>query len=129
MNQYKFEKGFNIRRFTVWVAIILLIVYGFFNARNLIIGPEIDIYSPSNNIETADNLIVIKGKAENVSFISLNERLISVDSNGLFQEKFLLSPGSNIIEIKASDRFKKTIQKSLQIYYKQETSTTTEINL
>ncbi|MEK7669355.1 MAG: hypothetical protein AAB350_02075 [Patescibacteria group bacterium] len=119
MNQYKFESGFNIKFFVITVSVLLLISYGIFNARNLIIGPTIEIFSPADNLETSENILTIKGKATNISFLSLNERPIFVNTEGLFEEKLLLSPGSNIIEIKAKDRFKKEILKTLKIYYKQ----------
>ncbi len=127
MNSYKFEKGFNIRRFVIILSVVLLVAYGIFNARNLIIGPTIDIFSPAQNTETRENLITIKGKAKNITFLSLNEKPIFVDMEGLFEEKLLLSPGSNIIEIRAKDRFKKEVLKTIKIYYKQSTTTTNKI--
>lgn len=123
MNQYKFERGFNVRRFVIIFSVLLLVSYGIFNARNLIIGPTIEIFSPADNTETTENVITVKGKAQNVSFISLNEKPIFVDKEGKFSEKLLLSPGSNIIEIRARDRFKKEILKTINIYYKQSTTT------
>lgn len=123
MNQYKFERGFNLKRFVIIFSVLLLVSYGIFNARNLIIGPTIEIFSPAENTETTENVITVKGKAQNVSFISLNEKPIFVDKEGKFSEKLLLSPGSNIIEIKAKDRFKKEILKTIKIYYKQSTTT------
>ena len=123
MNQYKFEGGFNIKLFVIIVSVLLLVSYGIFNARNLIMGPTIEIFSPAKNMETEENVIDIKGRAKNVTFISLNEKPIFVDEEGLFEEKLLLSPGSNIIQIKARDRFKKEIVKTINIYYKQSTTT------
>jgi len=119
MNNYKFEKGFNIRRFVIILSVVLLVSYGIFNARNLIFGPTIEIYSPAQNTETRENLITIKGKAKNITFLSLNSKPIFVDMEGLFEEKLLLSPGSNIIEIRAKDRFKNEVLKTLKVYYKQ----------
>jgi hypothetical protein len=129
MNQYKFESGllsqsgFNVRLFVIILSVLLLVSYGIFNARDLIIGPTIEMYSPTKDMETEENTITITGKAENVAFISLNQRPISVDMDGLFSEKLLLSPGSNIVEIKAKDRFKKETEKTITIYYKQSTTT------
>lgn len=119
MNPYKFEKGFNIKLFVIIISAILLVCYGVFNARNLIIGPTIEIFTPLNNSETEENILTIKGKTKNAASISLNEKPIFVDKQGLFEEKLLLSPGFNTIEIKAKDRFKKEIVKTIKIYYKQ----------
>lgn len=123
MNQYKFERGFNIRLFVIITSVLLLISYGIFNARNLIMGPTIEIFSPAKDLETTENVITIKGRVENATFISLNQKPIFVDTEGLFEEKLLLSSGSNIIEIKAKDRFKNEVQKMVKIYYTQSTTT------
>lgn len=119
MNHYKFEEGFNIRKLLMGISVLLLVVYGFFNARNLIMGPAIELFSPVQDIETKENSLLVKGVAKNVTFISLNEKPISIDKEGLFEEKLLLSPGSNIIQLKARDRFKKEITRTVRVYYKE----------
>jgi len=123
MNQYKFKSGFNIKRFVIILSVFLLVAYGVFNSRNLLIGPTIELFSPTKDTETDNNVLTIDGRAQNITYISLNEKPISVDKEGLFQEKLLLSPGSNIIEIKAEDQFKKETMKTIEVYYKQATST------
>lgn len=123
MNQYKFEGGFNIRRFVIVLSVLLLVSYGLFNARNIIMGPSLEIFSPAKDMETGENVITVNGKARNITFISLNERPISINTEGFFEEKLLLSPGSNIIELKARDRFKNETKKVVKIYYKQSTTT------
>lgn len=123
MDRYKFNNGFNIRRFIVIFSVLLLVLYGLFNTRNLIMGPSIEIFEPTKDIEVLENTINIKGKVTNATFISLNEKPIFVDTEGLFEEKLLLSSGSNIIQIRARDRFKKEALKTINIYYKQSTTT------
>lgn len=119
MERFDFKKGFNIRRFILTFSVFLLVSYGLFNARSLIVGPSVEIFSPTQNTETYENIVELKGRAKNTTFISINEKPIFIDTEGLFQEKLLLSPGSNIIQIKAKDRFKKEIQKTINVYYKQ----------
>ena len=129
MNTHRFERGlsaqsgFNIRLFVVIVSVLLLVSYGIFNARNLIIGPTIEIFSPERDMETEENILTIKGVVKNVAFISIGGKPIFIDKEGSFEEKLLLSLGSNIIEIRARDRFKKEILKTIKIYYKQSTTT------
>ncbi len=109
-----------MRRFVIILSAVLLVCYGIFNARNLILGPSIEIYNPiSAETETAENTVVVKGKATNMSRLSISGRPISVDTENFFEEKLLLSPGFNIIEIKAKDRFGKETSKTIRIYYKQ----------
>jgi len=123
MNQYKFKKCFNGRLCASIILVCILVAYGIFNARNLIIGPTIEIFRSDQNVETSENLFTVNGRAKNIAYISVNEKPIFVDTEGLFEEKLLLSPGSNIIEIKARDRFKNEIKKTIMIYYKQSTTT------
>jgi hypothetical protein len=125
MNKYKFERGFDIRRFVIILSVILIICYGVFNARNLLLGPSIDIWTPTAEAKTNEAMIVIKGQAKNIASISLNERPISVDPDGIFQERLLLSPGFNTIEVKAMDRFKQETLESIRVYCNAESPTTT----
>lgn len=97
---------------------ILIIGYFIFNFRIFIAGPEILITSPQNGEVTDKELIEISGKAENVNFISINDRSIFLDENGNFKEVLLLSSGYNIIVIKARDKFERVISKNLEIIYK-----------
>jgi hypothetical protein len=129
MDHYKLKKRFNVRLFVIVISVLLLVSYGIFNARNLIMGPIIEVFDPTKDTETEANVIDVKGRAKNIAFISLNEKPIFVDKEGLFEEKLLLSPGSNIIEIKARDRFKKEIVKTIKIYYKQSTTTLESLGL
>jgi hypothetical protein len=125
MNQYKFNSGFNLKLFVVIASVVLLVTYGLFNARDMLIGPTLEIFSPDKNIETKSNMLSIKGRAENISFISLNDKPIHVDTEGFFEEKLLLDPGQNIIEIKARDRFRKEVAQTINVYYKQGATTST----
>jgi len=97
---------------------ILIVGYFIFNFRIFIAGPEILITSPQNGEVTDKELIEISGKAENVNFISINDRSIFLDENGNFKEVLLLSSGYNIIVIKARDKFERIISKNLEIIYK-----------
>lgn len=126
MNKYKFEKGFNIKSFLIAFSAVLLVGYGLWNARHIIIGPTIEIFSPTQDVETRENVLTVNGRAKNAAFISLNEKPISVDTEGLFEQRLLLSPGSNNIEIKVRDRFQQEVKKTITVYYK---STTTQLYL
>jgi len=76
-----FESGFNLKRFLVWLALVFIIAYGLFSARSIIFGPSIEIIDPPfSEFETKENTITIKGKVENVSHLSLNEKQITVDT-------------------------------------------------
>ena len=96
---------------------IAIFGYIIFQARNIIIGPIIKIEAPINGSHLRESLIEIKGIAKNISYISMNDKQIFTDDNGVFSEKLLLSRGYNIIMIKAVDRFGRKIQKKLELIY------------
>lgn len=127
--KYNYSEGFNIKKIIGLVAIFFLIVYGLFNARKLIGGPKIEIMTPRDGYEVTVNTVSIKGIAKNAIFVSINDRPISIDTSGVFEENLLLSPGYNIIRIFANDRFRQNTDKEIQIYYNdQASSTPAEIN-
>jgi hypothetical protein len=129
MNQYKFKKCLNTKGCIIVILMCMLVSYGLFNARNLLIGPTIEIFKPAQNTETSENVFTVNGRGQNIAYISVNEKPISINTEGLFEEKILLSPGSNIIEIKARDRFQKEIKKIITIYYKQSNATTSPLTI
>ena len=81
-------------------------------------GPIITIHTPENGSTLTESLVTIKGVAENISHISLNDRSIFIDEEGRFQEKLLLSYGYNIMTIKAEDKFGRKTEEILELVYK-----------
>ncbi len=127
--KYNYSEGFNIKKLIGLTAILLLVVYGVFNARRLIEGPKIEILQPADGYESSSNTVSVKGMVKNATFVSINDRPISIDTSGMFEEDLLLSPGYNIVRIFANDRFKKDTGKEISIYYNnQASSTPLEVN-
>ena len=108
---------FLIKIILIALAIIAFGGYTYYQTKDLIAGPQIEINSPRNGSGTSEELIEINGVAKNISRISMNNLSIYTDQNGVFKEKFLLAEGYNIIELSASDRFGRTKNKKLEIVY------------
>lgn len=127
MREYEFDGGFNLKAFAIAVAVLLLVSYGLFNARKIIMGPSIDIWNPvALETKTNENIIEIKGRVENANFLKANGGTITFDTEGMFNDKLLLSPGLNKIEIVATDRFKKEEKMILKIFYQEPDAEKTE---
>lgn len=92
--------------------------YGFFQAKNVILGPIIKINHPQNGASVETSLVEIEGLAKNISRISMDGNQIFTDERGIFKEKLLLSYGYNIITIEARDRFGRETVKMLELVYK-----------
>lgn len=104
-----------IKILPIIVVIIAVIGYSYLKTKDYIAGPQITITSPTSGSSVSNPLIEIVGFAKNISFISLNDRPIFIDDKGNFKEKLLLYPGYNIMSIKAEDRYKRTVEKRLEL--------------
>ncbi|MCK5027054.1 MAG: hypothetical protein KAS07_01405 [Candidatus Pacebacteria bacterium] len=114
------NKGIKIILNILLIVVIstTILGYAYFRTQAYLQGPQVTIDHPQNGATiTKDPLISILGTTERVSDIHLNGRKISINMDGNFSEHLLLYPGYNIITVEAADRFKKTIQKRLEIIY------------
>lgn len=93
------------REWVLTILGLLLVFYVLFQARFLILGPQIDIETPRDAEEVVDPLLTISGTAHNVAWLTLNGRQIFTDEEGLWSEKLLLSPGISIMTVSGRDRF------------------------
>ena len=109
------------KNFTLATTLILasiIIGYTVFNSRLLIAGPQIIVKGPETGSVFEDPLIELRGKAKNTSFITLDGNPVYVDEDGNFNEKLLLSPGTSIIKLDATDRFDRAAETTLWYTYK-----------
>ena len=113
----------NIKKILIIVTVLLTVAviggYSYLTSRNFLNGPVISVYEPTNGTALTDSLVIIKGKASNISFISLDDGQIFIDKYGNFAEMFLLSDGYNIIKLSAKDRFGRTVEKKIELVYKE----------
>jgi len=97
------------------VLAVLILGYGLFEARKIIEGPVVTITSPANGSATSSTGIVIAGMAQNISFLTINDRPSYTDQAGAYSETVSLPPGPSIITVAAVDRFGRRTQKSVSI--------------
>lgn len=112
-NNYRRNFGYTI----AILSALIILAYGYFEARYILAGPQITISVPQNGSLVKDPFVTITGQAKNISYLSLNDRQIYVDQNGNFKEKLLLYPGYTIIKLKATDRFGRAIEKDSEVVY------------
>lgn len=103
------------RKFFLILVGVLVLVYGTWQARDFLRGPRVHLESPSEGMILRESLLIVKGRALDVSKLSLNGRSIFTDGEGNFQEETLLAPGVNILELYAEDKFghEKIIRRSV----------------
>ena len=99
----------------VGIVFALILVYGVFQARQLLEGPIITITSPTNGSTVSDTKTILTGKAENVSYITLNGRQIYANEEGLISEPLLLPVGYNIIQVSGADKFGREVTHTINL--------------
>lgn len=93
----------------------LLISYALYEARFLILGPQVKITYPQNGAVLDSKVLNLEGRASNIAWISLNGRQIYVDEEGHFSEKLIAPAGISIISVTARDRFGRETEKRVQV--------------
>jgi hypothetical protein len=106
------------------ILAVLLIFGGYiaFNTRIFISGPQISLSSPLNGSLVSENSVIVEGQTINTSYISINDRAISIDEQGNFKESVMLQRGQNFVVIKAHDKFDRQVTRKLDLVYNIEES-------
>lgn len=106
------EKLFALTPKTLIIAGSLLVglaglVYVGNEIRSVLAPPFLTVTEPEGDITLSDNSLVIEGRAEIGADVAINNQAVLSDSNGQFTENLLLSPGLNVIEVSAKNKFGK----------------------
>lgn len=105
-----------VKAFVLTLALMLVLLFVIFQARFLIIGPQIvlkdGISGPQN-----ERQIYLDGTAYNISRLWLNDRQIYTDTEGNFKEALILENGYTIATLKAEDRYGRTTTVTKDLVY------------
>lgn len=94
---------------------VIIVGYSLFSARHIIKGPTIVIESPQNGELLKNNFLELKGRSENLNYITLNDRQIFIDDEGNFKEKLILYEGENTLKFYGKDKFGRETTKYIQV--------------
>lgn len=106
------------KRVGKYIGIILAVVilsYTAFETRGIVSGPRMHIETPQNGATVAVGLVSLRGTVARVSSIQVNGSELFTDLKGHFTKDILLSPGYNVIEVKAQDSFGRTVEKKIEL--------------
>ena len=84
--------------------LVCLVLYITFQARFLIVGPEITLVHEPASVQN-NPTVTLAGTARNIAKITLNGRQIFTDQSGYFSEALVLENGYTIATITATDRY------------------------
>lgn len=97
------------------IFFIFIILYAFFGAKDLILGIKIKKVSITDGATVEEGILGITGVAKGAVNLTVNDREITIDQKGNFDDTVALLPGYNIITIKALDKFGYTDEKNYKL--------------
>ncbi|KKW35801.1 hypothetical protein A2852_00860 [Candidatus Adlerbacteria bacterium RIFCSPHIGHO2_01_FULL_54_23] len=104
-----------MKKIIILVIVLVVLSYSLFEARKLIAGPRITIESPSNGTATSTDLVLVKGVAENIDFLTINDSPAYTDEEGRFTYRYSPPAGYTVIVVAAADRFGRRASRSVVI--------------
>lgn len=112
------DAQFYARAGAVALTILVIALYSYSRAEDIIRGPRIEVTAPLSGATLTDPLVEVTGTARNIVRISFNGRDIFVDEAGVFREKLLLPYGYTILTLTAEDRFGRKTEERIELVYK-----------
>lgn len=108
-----------VKPITLALLVIVIASYSAWRVKDIIEGPKITVYSPTDGDNSRSDLVKITGKAERISQLFINGRKVFTDEEGNFNENYLLANGYNALEIKALDNLGREKIKKIQLFLNQ----------
>jgi hypothetical protein len=99
----------------VGLLLLAIVTYGFIRAYPLLRGPSIVIYYPHDGDVVASTTFEISGKVSHVKEISIQGRLIPIDTEGRFREILVAMPPYTILTLLATDFYGKTVTQTIRV--------------
>ncbi len=97
-----------IRSGAIISVLLVALWYIAFQARFMIEGPMVTLI-PEPQVVSKDRVIVLNGKTENITSLTVNGRPIATDPEGNFSEPVILENGYTIMSIDAKDRYGRSV--------------------
>ncbi|OGC87676.1 hypothetical protein A3D70_01200 [Candidatus Adlerbacteria bacterium RIFCSPHIGHO2_02_FULL_54_18] len=95
------------------LAAATIVLYGLFEARKLLEGPDITFESPLDGSATSTVAVTVVGTAQNISFLTINDAPSYTDERGKFVYRFSPPAGYTVVTVAAVDRFGRRASKSI----------------
>jgi hypothetical protein len=105
-----------IKSSSILVGLFIILLYIIFQARYLIIGPNITLTEVPAFLQN-ERQIMLGGSAYNISRLWLNDRPIYTDAKGNFKEALVLENGYTIATLRAEDRYGRKTEVSQKFVY------------
>ena len=99
---------------TLGACFLGLVLY---NIKDVLFGTPLTVNTIADGSTVTNAFLPITGSAVHADQISINGRELGVDQQGDFTDGVILSPGYNIVEVTATDRFGREKVKTDHVVY------------
>lgn len=82
-------------------------IYAYYRSHDLVHGITIEVTGITDGEKITNPYLVLSGTAKNATMLTLDDRSILMDQNGVWNESLVLSPGYTVVTFKAEDKFGK----------------------
>lgn len=89
------------------VVFLTILSYIFYQFSSLIKPPFIEIYNPSQDTETNQEIVYLEGKTQKGADLFINNQLITINEDGSFKTLVFLQNGMNVLKILARNEMGK----------------------
>ncbi|MBX4192424.1 hypothetical protein KW798_02965 [Candidatus Parcubacteria bacterium] len=104
-----------MKKLLATLVVLLLLGYGLFEARKLLEGPQITIAMPIDGSATSSSAVRIGGTAQNISFLTINDKAAYTDEHGNFSELISPPPGLTVVTVTGIDRFGRKVTDTVSV--------------
>jgi hypothetical protein len=104
-----------IEFYTVGFLVLISLLYGGWRAYPLISGASITVYNPQDGDTVASTTFELSGQVSKVREITVQGRLIPIETDGHFREILMAQYPYTTIIITATDFYGKTVTKTLRV--------------
>ena len=92
---------------SIWLLFIVILGYGIYRIYPRVVGPTITIYSPLPGATIPEKTFIVSGKAERAKEVYIQGRLITLDTEGVFNETLVTHSPYTILVVEAVDKYGK----------------------
>ncbi len=117
------KKYYNLRVLFVISLFGIIGIFSFTRFYGMIRGVPITISGIENGATLSKDIISITGKAPHATILSINDKIISTDKLGNFNESLMLPRGYSIMTVSAHDKFGNITKKTYPIFVQAEEKT------
>jgi len=114
-------RGLSAKRLLNYGSIILLVVivlgYGIWRSRDILFGLRLSVSGIENGLSVTEPLKEVSGHSKHAVLLEINGRIVPISADGDFTDTLAFLAGSNIVTIRASDKFGDSVQKQYQVFY------------